>query len=210
MSIKQPDGLARAQLTALRAALDRYELLLDSPDADAAALTAGKLHELCRSPELAAEAYATLLQRNPSNTEAKARLAIALLKSGDTEQALRHAQELVQHNPDFRFRTLLDSPASIMTILGDALEATGDDSGAADAYGRALGLEPQDEYSAGRLGMLIASSGDTEGLRQLEPRLGNDSAAALLRSVLRLKSNDAHFLPAIERISAHRQRVQKV
>jgi tetratricopeptide (TPR) repeat protein len=121
-------------LTELRARIDvlRFRGMQDDVDAARKAADAGKLAE--------AEAiYERSLAASPDSPFLYRELAAIERRSGRLEAALGHAEKAAELSPA--------EPRSFVT-LGEIYEAQGDYARAAEAYGRAVALEPSDALDA--------------------------------------------------------------
>jgi tetratricopeptide (TPR) repeat protein len=200
--------LSQEELTALRRAAERvrraaqqaFELANANAAASTGLLAAGKIWELGNQPRRATELYERAVRLNREDFEAMARLALVEVKTGRAQDGLRTASELASNAPEFRFRTLTGSlTITAMTVLGDALRATGSRDAAIEAYQSALRLEPDDQYSAGRLAELFLDQGRTDEAVTLEPMV-NATYSPGLKAALRLAGNEVEFLPALTRV----------
>jgi tetratricopeptide (TPR) repeat protein len=102
-------------------------------NADAAMLTAGLLQNMGRY-DLAAAAFATVPQDDPSFVNAEIGRIDTLRQSDQTDVAAEVAQSLARARPDLAF---------VQARLGDVLRDNGDNDGAIKAYGAALDLYPE-------------------------------------------------------------------
>ncbi|MFQ3251869.1 MAG: tetratricopeptide (TPR) repeat protein [Loktanella salsilacus] len=102
-------------------------------NADAAMLTAGLLQNMGRY-DLAAAAFATVPQDDPSFVNAEIGRIDTLRQSDQTDVAAEVAQSLARARPDMAF---------VQARLGDVLRDNGDNDGAIKAYGAALDLYPE-------------------------------------------------------------------
>ena len=115
----------------------RVAQFLSPANTDAAMLTAALLQNMGRY-DLAAAAFASVPQDDPSFVNAELGRVDTLRQSGQTEVAAEVAQALARARPDLPF---------VQARLGDVLRDNDDLAGAMAAYGRALDLFPDDDPS---------------------------------------------------------------
>ncbi len=129
-------GAAADRARKLITSVEAYVQQMESPTASAASrfLAAGKVYELDSHYVGAVAFYKRALLVDPECSEALARLAQTLVKASSPAEALQHATALVAVNPAFRYESLTTNrPSSAMTVLGEALRASGYHKEAAEA-----------------------------------------------------------------------------
>ena len=180
------------------------ETLSGDASASDQALACGKVREIANEHSVAEGFYRQALRLAPDDLEALARLAIVVLKQGDTVEGLSLARQLEEADPGYVFRTITGKPATSMTVLGDALRLNGELSRANEAYQASVErTKGKDGHSLGHLadGLLRARRVDeaTAVLEQFaEPGQleGLQASASLLRND---PNSVASLRPAIER-----------
>ncbi|TVQ40356.1 MAG: hypothetical protein EA370_03670 [Wenzhouxiangella sp.] len=156
-------------------ALDRlFESLAEFPENPTLHLYIGREYEHCGRPEDACQAYRNALQCAPGHHLSQLALARILLDMAQFEQALEAALDAVAS----RFNS-----AQAHWLLGQALEANGNDAHAAEAYSACLKLAPGlteahqrllELYGPGRLDQ-------ADKLRQQQAAYGQLMAARAVR-----------------------------
>jgi tetratricopeptide (TPR) repeat protein len=189
--------LAKHTVKNMLQSLQSLGATLDGKDRPAALVAAGKVFEMANYYASSEASYAEAHNANPANHEAHARLAIARLKLGLNLDALKTIGELIDKAPQFKFRTLDEKPTSVLTVLGDALAASGNLAGAATAYKQAIELVPEDGYAVGRRAELLLQLGDLSAAQLIADRIPDHDLFSIVRSTLRLTKNDPAILPAI-------------
>lgn len=185
-----------AVLESIQAFLEKAK---SDPDSAEGYMACGKVNEVSGDHFVSIAWYERALGANPDLHEARCRMAVAQLKNGQKQDALRTAIELTSMAPEFVFTALVRGrPISAMSLLGDAFRESGYTQEAMDAYARALEYVPEDMYAAGHYGTLLFQNGQIEEamevFKKIDPEngiFGPVSAAA------RLAHRDPGLLPAI-------------
>ncbi|MGI8875851.1 MAG: tetratricopeptide repeat protein, partial [Egibacteraceae bacterium] len=121
------------------AAVDAYREALDrEPRGLAHTINLGRAAALAGQEDLADATYARLLELDPHTPEILVEVAAYHLEQGRTDRAEALLGEAV---------ALRDDEARWWVALGEAREAQGDTDGAADAFTRALELDPDAEFA---------------------------------------------------------------
>jgi tetratricopeptide (TPR) repeat protein len=170
---------------------------LEAKDETKRLLAAGKIHEIEQVYAKARACYEAILAKTPKQHEARARLAIVLLKSGHRLRGLEIALNLTKEAADFRFSDITGRPRSAQAVLGDACRDNGDTGGAKKAYGRALELEPGDAHAAAQLTRILLSENAVESAADLAERHLHGQDLAAFRATKALLANDPLQLPAL-------------
>lgn len=148
-----------------------FVLAIDAANAAARA----QIHDRTGQYKTALSEYYRLLELRPEDAAIRASLVELLVRRGEYDEALHHARNLIE-NPATTDR------ARDLSLYGDALAATGDESGAIDAYEKALALEPEFPDALYGLGVRAAMAGDADEARVYFARLksaGLDSASSV-------------------------------
>jgi tetratricopeptide (TPR) repeat protein len=186
-----------------REILDTVKRLIqetDDQDGPASLIAAGKIREVAQTYQLAVECYIEALRADPKNGEAKARLAIAYLKSGAVAKGLAVIADLAEQQPKLKFHDISGRPASVQTVLGDAHRDDGNLPEAKRAYTAALELQPNDVRSAVFLAQIYADEGNLEQAAELEARTASGGLEQFGATV-RLMSTDPTLLPSMDVIA---------
>lgn len=160
-------------------------------------LAAGKIQEIAQLFDAARDTYETILAKNPRATEARVRLALALLKSRDPVRGLAMAKQAAEADAKFLFNDITGRPRSVQTVLGDAYRAQHDTVRAREAYEAAVKLQPKDSYAAYRLAQDHVQNGEIEQAVKLSDQFLDGGEQAAFRSTINLLVNDPHRLPAL-------------
>jgi tetratricopeptide (TPR) repeat protein len=178
------------------AVADAIDYLNDSREA-IQYLSSGKIQEYRNSFVNAAIWYRRSVMSDDSCYEARVRLAIVLGKIGCSEESIDTINSLVEVAPNYEFQTLGGKPASVMTVLADALRAKGDQEGAKMAYKKATELCQSDTYAAAEYATILLEDGDYEGAKVFAERISDSPDRAALRAALRLATNPSAQLPTM-------------
>jgi len=187
-------NLARHILAVLRKQLDAAAAGLDAGGPDAARAV-GRLTGLAYLKDRSVEAYSHSVRSDPSSAQARAGLALALLRADRFAEAVEQATILAGQEPAFRFETLLPGESvSALSLLGDALAGRGDIEAAQQAYRSALAASPKDTYAAGRLTQLLLQTAarSSEAVKeavQIGKIIDQNPRFDQLSGVLRLAAN---------------------
>ncbi|WP_330961986.1 tetratricopeptide repeat protein [Photobacterium sp. 53610] len=172
-------------------------------------LAAGKINETEGDLAYAIRWYERAIGADPELHEARARLALAQIKSSQHEsrahvrqQALENALKLVQSAPKLVFAAVVRRrPLSAWTVLGDAQRAHGNDNAAIEAYSKAIVVEPRDMYAAGHLGTLLLKQGNVdEALKQLNNVDRQNGVFGQIEAAVRLAAANPETLISIRNI----------
>lgn len=137
-----------------------FVLAIDAANAAARA----ERYDRTGEPKAAAAEYYRILEVRPADTRLRAALVELLLRTGDTDEALRQAQRLV------------DTPSSTdrardLAFYGHALSAARDLEAAAAAYDEALALRAGYPDALYGLALNAAMTGDTAAAEEQFARL---------------------------------------
>jgi len=181
------------------AALNDLVATVENAGADEAKrlLAAGKIQEIAQLFDSARDLYETILAKYPKTTEARARLALALLKGRNPVRALAVARQAVETDAKFVFKDITGRPRSAQTVLGDTYLANNDDTLAKEAYSAAVSLQPSDSYAAYRLAQGHLQDGEIDQAVKLSDKFLDGGEQAAFRSTINLLVNDPHRLPAL-------------
>lgn len=161
-----------------------------------AKLAHGKLLEFNETYGGAIDLYCKLPKEN---SEARARLALTLIKSGRADQALDVAQELVASHPDMVFKSLtVGAPFSVYTVLGDARAVSGLSKEALEAYEKALELEPNDNQAAAMATRLSIAASDVDSAIRFGSQITRGQGYDDLIAGVNLVRNDPSALAGLE------------
>ncbi|MDJ0643340.1 MAG: tetratricopeptide repeat protein [Erythrobacter sp.] len=193
-----------AQARKVSAKLGELLAMVESKEGDAQLMAAGNLAEIGQDFAGAARWYERALELDPSNDDALARLALVRVKLNQVQSAVEAASTLAMRSPEFTFTSLMmDRPLSAMTVLGNALEKSGDDEAAARAFNQAVSLQEDDAYSVGSLGVLLVKEGKiSEAVEQFDKLESEGSAFAPVASAARLAIADPALAPAAQAVAA--------
>jgi tetratricopeptide (TPR) repeat protein len=129
-----------------------YRAVLSSVPISAAYLQIGAAYRNKGQLDLAVGAYNELLKRDPNNERAKIGIALATLDNGDSESAEKALESLAR---------LPSASAEVFYTLGEARRARSKPSEAANAYKRAIQLDPFWGKPVFAMGRLAMDQGDT-------------------------------------------------
>lgn len=197
MRDKTSDAIENRARVAIQAIQLQLEIYKADSKGSAGLLAAGKISEFSHALTVAAKFYEEALVVDAKNNEARARLALVKLKLGLLEEGLRDAAVLCHAFPEFRFSSLGGTPISGMTVLGDALRLNECEDKAREAYEKALAINPDDSYAAGRLAEKLVKDGDFKSAVQLVDRIERSGLFDALISTLHLGAKDTALLPAV-------------
>ncbi len=156
------------------------------------------LAESGRMDEAIAE-MGTVLAADPSYGWGRRNLCDWLDSRGDAEGFLKHARQLVEHEP-------LAGPNHV--YLADALTATGDEAGARDAFARAIELSPEHAYATTRFVELDLSRGGDpiDALARARHVLPAATYESLCVRVHTMRDRDDEALASLDRLLDTRAR----
>lgn len=156
----------------------------------------GKIFECAGLLEPAVESYQTAAYAKSSL--ALARLALCHLKARNVEKGLDAAVKLVSIDKNFKVEFLATNEyCSTMSILGDALLASGREDAAVAAYRAALDADCKEDYAAGRLAHLLLARGEVDEATKLEKVIGDNPRFVDVRTLLSLASTTPAALPSV-------------
>lgn len=160
-------------------------------------MACGKIHEIEQVYAQARARYEEVLATNPAHLEARIRLALIHLKTGQRARGLAIAHQAAADDPRYTFRDISGRPRSVQTVLADALRDNGDLDRAKAAYAAAVEIVPDDRYAATQLAQILIEENDVERAAELTGQFLEDKELGAFRATLNLLSNDPHRLPAI-------------
>lgn len=152
------------------------------------AILLGKFFEAGGMQEQAYKAY-NLAIGSELDAEAKARLALTSLKSGNIELGSKYAIGALDANPELTFETLAGYKSSVKTVAGDVKKLKGDFSSALEDYSEALNLVPEDPHAAGGAATCLVNLGRFEDAVNLKEKLTHPTYRGL-KATLELYQND--------------------
>ncbi|MDG2292291.1 MAG: tetratricopeptide repeat protein [Phycisphaerales bacterium] len=139
--------------------------------------------------EEAHDAFAQIIERDPTLTMAQQNIASLEFAAGDSQGAMRRLEQLAQDHPD---------DAGIQHRLGIALQAGGNLDGAIRSLTQAAELRSTDHTIWSQLGLALASKGDfesaaaalqrSESLKPGNPAAGYNLGLALWNNAQRLEA----------------------
>jgi len=180
-------------LAALNSALSSCE----KPTSEGA-LARGKIFEITGDKEKAIYEYIDA-SKDISSLEPLSRLTIAQLQAGHYKSALSNAIKLSAKDDKYSVISLaLAEKYSSMTLLADALLLNNRPDEAVKAYSKALTINPDDTFSAGRLAHLYLAQGQPAKAVALAPLVAKNPRFCDLASMLSLTKGDPSMLPKIE------------
>ncbi len=128
---------------------------------DEQVLALAKLNEFNQRHAEAIRLYGSIDSSSKLHAEAKVRLSVTLLKSGNTEQGLEVAASLTDKELARTFSSLTaGEPISGYTIMGDAQTSSGLLDKALDSYEKALHLQANDSHAAAQAAKICLLKGD--------------------------------------------------
>jgi tetratricopeptide (TPR) repeat protein len=162
------------------------------------ALARGKMFEMVGYFFEAIKAYSDALGLDPSIDEARARLALSQLKASRFESGLHTITELAARRPDYTFQALTtDEKVSAMTVLGDALVATGRPDDAQTAFEEARRINDQDSYAAARLAQVRIVNNETSQALELRESFADNPRFAGLSAGFNLAETNVKLVPRL-------------
>ena len=162
-------------------------------------LAAGKVREIAQNFQAAARYYRQAMEDDGNASEPLARLALVLLKMGETREGLNIAEELHERAPSYRFHTITGQPVSTSTVLGDALRLNGEISAAVNAYNQAIEIsDGEDLYSVSRLTSLLIDQGDLKRAMEIGDKFMAAKEFGGVWATVDLLRNNPNRLPAIQ------------
>lgn len=180
---------------------DCLEIVRAKPSESETQLAAGKIYEIADVHQEAISHFEQSVNADCNNFEALARLSLALLKAGRTQEALQYAVELNQKASSFTFLSLGGKTVSAPAVLGDALQSAGKFELAVEAFREALEVSSEDRYSAAMCAAVLLRLGKTTEAVQLVPRFESSVQFVDLVETLKMLSPTSSNLPALARLS---------
>lgn len=166
------------------------------------ALARGKVFELVGYFDDAVSSYEDAISLDHGLDEARARLALAQLKSQQPAKALATAIALTAHNQKLQLHALsTDERVSAMTILGDALVANNRLEDAVHAYEAARAIDAGDTYAAGRLAEVYLAIGESGKATALASAFSSNPRFFNVHEVLVLGQTSAGLFRLVDRAS---------
>jgi tetratricopeptide (TPR) repeat protein len=185
----------------MSSAVQNLNEAVNGDDRRAASLAAGRLREISRRLGAAHYWYEQALEQDANDGEAKARLALVFLKSGDTDRALELAEETTKADERLTFFSPLGLPTSAMTVLANAREASGRTAEAIDAYRSAVDIQPEDAFALTRLVLLLLEQDEHEEAQRFAAQLPDSPEKQLAASVFRLTNEGLDRVPRVRATS---------
>ncbi|MCP3102414.1 hypothetical protein LZ198_26430 [Myxococcus sp. K15C18031901] len=163
------------------------------------ALARGRTLSLAAYNQESITSYQDALKLDPSLYEARARLTVLQIRTGQKEAALESAKRLVEQKPTFELLEMTsDERINAYTLLGNALLLNGLVNESIQAYLSALRFSVTETTAAARLAQVYIATGKGEEALKLADTFANNPRFAEFSAHLQLVRNGQAQLPFID------------
>jgi len=163
------------------------------------ALARGRTLALAAYNQESITSYQQALKLDPSLYEARARLTVLQIRTGQKEAALESAKQLAEQKPTFVLQEMTsDERISAYTLLGNALLLNGLVNESIQAYLTALQVSVTETTAAARLAQVYIATGKGEEALKLADTFANNPRFAEFSAHLQLVRNGQAQMPFID------------